>query len=169
MSILLGRGDERLSEAIRKFLPIQQQANPLLLFQPLNHEYMVKIRQEKVERVSNFIPDLEVEGKEEGDLLVVGWGGTYGSLHSAVRHLDQEGYSIGYAHFNYINPLPKNTAEVFARYKKIIVCELNMGQMVTHLRTKFPEFKYIKFNKIQGLPFTILELSQKFQHILKEI
>jgi len=138
-------------------------------YQPLNHEYMVKIRQEKVERVSNFIPDLEVEGKEEGDLLVVGWGGTYGSLHSAVRHLDQEGYSIGYAHFNYINPLPKNTAEVFARYKKIIVCELNMGQMVTHLRTKFPEFKYIKFNKIQGLPFTILELSQKFQHILKEI
>jgi 2-oxoglutarate/2-oxoacid ferredoxin oxidoreductase subunit alpha len=137
-------------------------------YQPLNHEYMVKIRQEKVDRVANYIPDLELEGSQEGDLLVVGWGGTYGSLHSAVRHLHGEGHSIGLAHFNYINPLPKNTEELFSRFKKIIVCELNTGQMVALLRIKHSKFDYLKFNKIQGLPFTIMELSQKFQNILKD-
>lgn len=137
-------------------------------YQPQNHEYMVKIRQEKVDRVANYIPDLELEGCDEGDLLVVGWGGTYGALHSAVRHLNKEGYKIGLAHFNYINPLPKNTKEIFSKFKKIIVCELNTGQFVVHLRTKLPEFEYMKYNKIQGLPFTIMELSQKFQYILQD-
>ena len=134
---------------------------------PENHEYMTKIRAEKVQRVQNSIPDLKVDFNEEGDLLVVGWGGTFGSLHSAVKSMSEEGYKVGHAHFNYINPFPKNTAEVFSKFKKIIVCELNNGQMATILRGKFSNFEYSQYNKIQGLPFGAGELIQKFSTILK--
>ena len=98
---------------------------------PENHEFMTKIRAEKVKRVQNYIPDLKTEFADAGDLLVIGWGGTYGALHSAVRELNDEGYkNIGLAHFNYINPLPKNTEQVLTKFKQIIVCELNNGQFV---------------------------------------
>lgn len=133
---------------------------------PDNHELMTKIRQEKINRVADFIPDLTVDGQKSGDLLVIGWGGTYGSLYTAVSSLNENGYKVGLAHFNYINPLPKNTAEVLKNYKKIIVCELNMGQFYSILNTQFPEFEYLKFNKIQGLPFSVIELTTKFKQIL---
>jgi len=135
---------------------------------PDNHEFMTKIRAEKVKRVQNYIPDLETEFAQEGDLLVVGWGGTYGSLHSAVKQMNDDGYSnIGFAHFNYINPLPKNTAEIFKKFKKIIVCELNSGQFVQVLRINHDEFEYQQLNKVQGLPFANLELTQKFKSLVK--
>ncbi len=135
---------------------------------PENHEYMTKIRAEKIKRVQNYIPDLKAEFAQEGDLLVVGWGGTYGSLHSAVKQLNEEGYTnIGHAHFNYINPLPKNTDEIFKRYKKIVVCELNNGQFIQVLRSNLGEFTYSAFNKIQGLPFANLELIEKFKQLVK--
>ncbi|MBK8920217.1 MAG: 2-oxoacid:acceptor oxidoreductase subunit alpha [Saprospirales bacterium] len=135
-------------------------------YDPENHEHMVKLRAEKVQRVENYIPELQVDGAESGDLLVVGWGGTYGSLLTAVKSLHEEGRSIGLAHFNYLNPMPRNTREVLSRFKKIAVCELNLGQFATLLRSKFPEFQYLQFNKVQGLPFTVLELNNHFLHLL---
>lgn len=133
---------------------------------PKNHEIMSYIRQEKVNRVANNIPELTVEGCQEGDLLVVGWGGTYGSLYTSVKSLHESGLKVGLAHFNYINPLPKNTAEVFSKFKKIVVCELNMGQFQGYLNMQLPQFEYLKYNKIQGLPFSVMELTNKFKQIL---
>ena len=108
------------------------------------------------------------EFAQEGDLLVVGWGGTYGSLHSAVKQMDDDGYTnIGFAHFNYINPLPKNTEEVLKKFKKILVCELNSGQFVQVLRINFNGFDFLQMNKVQGLPFGSSELIQKFKSLVK--
>jgi 2-oxoglutarate ferredoxin oxidoreductase subunit alpha len=138
-------------------------------YDPVNHEHMVKTRAEKIRRVANYIPDLTVDGAQEGDLLVVGWGGTYGSLLTAINQCGCErDVKIGLAHFNYINPLPKNTAEVFSKFKKIIVCELNDGQFIHVLNSNFPQFNYGKYNKIQGLPFTVSELHDAFNKILSE-
>lgn len=136
---------------------------------PENHEYMTKIRAEKVKRVQNYIPDLETEFAKTGDLLVIGWGGTYGSLHSAVKQLnEEEGYkNIGFAHFNYINPLPKNTEDILLKFKKIIVCELNNGQFSKVLKINFNGFEFNQFNKIQGLPFGNRELIEKFKQLVK--
>lgn len=125
---------------------------------PLVHEHMVAARAEKVARVANFIPELEVVGEQNGDVLVVGWGGTYGHLYTATKELLAEGKKVGFAHFDYINPLPKNTDDVLKRFKKIIVCELNSGQFVNYLRAIFPQYKYEQFNKVQGQPFIVKEI-----------
>lgn len=135
---------------------------------PMNHQKMVQYREEKVQRVANYIPELEVYGEPEGDLLVIGWGGTYGALISAVKDLQKEGKSISLAQFSYIKPLPKNTGEVLSRFKKIIICEMNMGQFLFYLRSLFPQYQYLQYNKVQGLPFMINELKDKFNQILKE-
>ena len=127
---------------------------------------MVQVRAEKVKRVANFIPNLEVKGAEKGDLLIVGWGGTFGSLFTAFHEVYKQHSTVAYAHFNYINPLPKNTAEVFACYKTILVCELNLGQFVKILRSELPQFNYFSFNKVQGLPFTTAELATEFNKYL---
>jgi len=135
---------------------------------PENHEYMTKIRAEKIKRVQNNIPELVTEFADTGDLLVIGWGGTYGSLYTSVKQLQEEGYSnIGLAHFNYINPLPKNTEDVLKRFKKIIVCELNTGQFAKVLNINFNGFEFLQHNKIQGLPFGNYELIQKFKQLVK--
>jgi 2-oxoglutarate/2-oxoacid ferredoxin oxidoreductase subunit alpha len=134
---------------------------------PENHEYMTKIRAEKIKRVQNYIPDLATEFADSGDLLVIGWGGTYGSLYSAIKHLREEGYkNIGYAHFNYINPLPKNTETVLNQFKKIVVCELNTGQFAKVLKMNIDGLELIQFNKIQGLPFGNSELIEKFKQLV---
>lgn len=135
---------------------------------PLNHELMVNIREDKVMRVANYIPEQEVMGDDSGDLLVVGWGGTEGMLKSAVGQMQKAGHKVSLAQFNYIMPLPKNTAEVFSRFKRIIVCELNKGQFVNYLRMTLPEFKYLQHNKVQGLPFHVTELTQVFIKLLEE-
>ena len=135
---------------------------------PENHEYMTKIRAEKIKRVQNYIPDVETEFADEGDLLVVGWGGTYGSLHTAVKQLNEEGVkNIGFVHFNYINPLPKNTEDVLKRFKRIVVCELNNGQFAKVLKINFNGLDLMQFNKIQGLPFGNTELMEKFKQLVK--
>ncbi len=135
---------------------------------PENHEEMTKIRAEKVKRVQNYIPDIKTEFADSGDLLVIGWGGTYGSLHSAVKQINEQGYkNIGFAHFNYINPLPKNTGDLLSRFKNIIVCELNNGQFAKVLRTNFSGIEFLQFNKIQGLPFGNNELIEEFKKIVK--
>lgn len=133
-------------------------------YEPKNHEEMTHVRAEKVRLVQNNIPELKTEFAESGDLLVIGWGGTYGSLHSAVKQFNDEGYKkVGFAHFNYINPLPKNTEEILSKYKKIIVCELNSGQFAFILKTRFSKFEFSQHNKIQGLPFSNDELIQQFK------
>lgn len=133
----------------------------------MNHERMTAIRAEKIERVSFNIPDLETEFAGEGDLLVIGWGGTYGSLHSAVKQMNDEGYkNVGYAHFNYINPMPKNTAAILSKFKKILVCELNSGQFASILKIKHSKFEFLQFNKVQGLPFANDDLIQKFKELV---
>lgn len=145
----------------------KQEVTGNVSYDPSNHETMVKLRADKVARVANFIPNLEINGSEDADLLVVGWGGTYGGLHTAVSAMQNADESIAHAHFNYINPLPNNTAEVFAKYKKIVVCELNNGQFVKLLRSELPQFDYLQYNKIQGLPFSKGELITEFKKIIE--
>ena len=136
--------------------------------EPLNHQKMVNFRAEKVARVANYIPEQEVDGPAKGDLLVVSWGGTYGAIHSAVQQMEREGKKISHAHFHYISPLPKNTEKILKNYKKILVCELNGGQFVNYLRMNFPMPNIHQFNKVQGLPFMINELTEKFNQLLEE-
>ncbi len=135
---------------------------------PENHELMVNLRAEKVARVVNEIPDLVVQGPQSGDILVVGWGGSYGYLITAVRELQAEGHKVGLINFNYINPLPKNVKDVFKRFKKIVVCELNLGQFADYLRIKHQEFTYDQINKVQGVPFTINDIKEKCIKMLEE-
>lgn len=135
---------------------------------PENHGIMVATRQEKIDRIADFIPLQRVKGKDATKLLVVGWGGQFGILFGAVNDLQKEGKNIAFTHFNYINPLPKNTAEIFAKFDRIIVCELNNGQFANYLRGQFPQFTYEQFNKVEGLPFKIKDLKNKFNEILKE-
>ncbi|MEI6143690.1 MAG: 2-oxoacid:acceptor oxidoreductase subunit alpha [Mariniphaga sp.] len=135
---------------------------------PLNHQKMTNIRDTKVKRVVEMVPDLEVYGDQQGDLLVIGWGGTFGYMESAVREMRLRDIKIGLAHFNYINPLPANSASIFANFKKIVVCELNLGQFASYLRDKVPGFTYHQYNKVQGLPFTIKDLVENFDKLLEE-
>ncbi len=125
---------------------------------PANHAMMVAERAAKVQKIADFIPGLEVDGPASGKLLVVGWGGTYGHILSAVHELREAGKELSFAHFDYILPLPKNTEEVFSHFEKIIVCELNSGQFVNYLRGIYPQFDYLQFNKVQGQPFLVNEL-----------
>lgn len=133
---------------------------------PENHQLMVKIREEKVQKVANYIPKLEVEGNEEGDLLVVSWGGTHGVMLTALEEMQKEKQNVSLAHLRYINPLPRNIEDVFSKFKKIVICELNNGQLVNYLKMKFPQFTYHQYNKIQGLPFMVSELKRKFYTLL---
>jgi 2-oxoglutarate/2-oxoacid ferredoxin oxidoreductase subunit alpha len=135
---------------------------------PLNHELMIKLRQEKVDKVADYIPEQTITGDASGDLLVVSWGSTAGSMLTAVQEMREEGASISHTHFHYIMPLPKNTADVFKGFKKIVVCEQNMGQFAGYLRMQHPQFTYQQFNKVQCLPFMVHELKEKFTQILEE-
>jgi len=137
-------------------------------YDPVNHEVMTHIRAEKVEKIVNDIPLQEVEGSQEGDLLLVGWGSTYGHLVSAMEELKAEGKKVGLAHFHYINPLPANSGEVLGKFKKLLVCELNLGQFANYLRMNFPEYEYHKLNKVQGLPFTVAEIKEAAIKLLEE-
>jgi 2-oxoglutarate/2-oxoacid ferredoxin oxidoreductase subunit alpha len=135
---------------------------------PMNHQKMTDYRAAKVAKVADFIPEQEIEGEPEGDLLVVSWGGTYGTVHSAVKKLQAEGKKLSHAHFHYIMPLPRNTQKVLNGFKKIIVCELNSGQFVQYLKMNFPKDNYYQINKVQALPFTINELTDRFNQLLQE-
>jgi 2-oxoglutarate/2-oxoacid ferredoxin oxidoreductase subunit alpha len=135
---------------------------------PNNHELMVTLREEKVQKIANFIPDQEVYGDENDDLLVVTWGSTLGVVRKAVEEARAEGQKISHTHFRYIYPLPKNSEQLLAKYKKIIVCELNSGQLVKYLRLTYPQIPYSQYNKVQGQPFNIKELREQFTQLIKE-
>jgi 2-oxoglutarate ferredoxin oxidoreductase subunit alpha len=135
---------------------------------PGNHEKMVKLRAEKIQRVQEKVPDLKVYGDAEGDLLVVGWGGTFGHLLTSVREMQAEGKKVSLAHFNYIMPFPKNVREVFLKFKRIVVCELNLGQFANYLRMNYQEFRYDQINKVQGIPFTNNEIIEQCTKLLED-
>ena len=135
---------------------------------PANHQKMVRTRAEKVARVADYIPEQELFGAEDADLLVVGWGGTRGHLHTAVEQLQREGRSIALAHFNYINPLPRNAEQLLRSFSKVVVCELNEGQFASYLRQEFEGLHLEQFNKTEGQPFTIVELKDKFNELLNK-
>ena len=135
---------------------------------PANHQKMTHLRAEKVRKVADYIPTQEVYGDKEGELLVVGWGGTRGHLQNAVDQLRKEGKKVSLCHFNYINPLPKGVEEIFQGFKKIVVCELNEGQFAAYLRQQFQHYTFAQYNKCEGQPFTIVELKEKFETLLSE-
>ena len=136
---------------------------------PANHQKMTDMRQAKIDYIANEIPELEILGNPDADLLVVGWGGTYGHLYSAVESMNATGKRVAMVHFNYINPMPKNTEEILRRYKKIVVCELNNGQFATQLCAKIPGLTNVsRFNKVQGQPFMVSELTDHFSKLMEE-
>jgi len=148
---------------------LEKTAKGTVSYVPENHEMMVNLRAEKVARVANNIPNLVVQGAASGDILLVGWGGKYGYLLTALRELQAEGHKVSLVNFNYINPLPKNVKEIFKGFKKIVVCELNLGQFADYLRIKHQEFKYDQINKVQGIPFTISEIKDKCIKLLEDM
>ncbi len=134
---------------------------------PENHDKMVRLRASKVAKIP--VPDVEVEGcKDDADLLIVGFGSTYGHLHSAMDELIKEGKKVALAQFSYINPLPKNTSEVLKRYKKVVVAEQNLGQFAAYLRMKVDNFVPYQYNEVKGQPFVIAELVEAFKEILNK-
>ncbi len=133
---------------------------------PENHDLMTRLRQAKINKIQ--VPDLEVLGdKDDADLLIVGFGGTYGHLHAAMDELRAAGKKVAMAHFKYINPLPKNTAEVLHKYPKVVVAEQNMGQLAAFLRMKVDNFVPAQFNQVKGQPFVVSELVDNFTHLLE--
>jgi 2-oxoglutarate ferredoxin oxidoreductase subunit alpha len=134
-------------------------------YDPANHEHMVRTRAQKVANIANEIPELKVNGPEEGDLLVIGWGGTYGSIVTAVQRAQRKGYKVAQAHLRYLNPMPRNTGDVLKRYKKVLVPELNTGQLRMLLRGIFLVDAQ-GLNKIQGRPFLVSEIEQKIEQML---
>ena len=134
-------------------------------YSPANHEQMIRIRARKVAGIAREIPPTQVGGAQEGDVLVVGWGGTYGALAAAVKDLVDRGKAVGHVHLRHLNPLPPDLADVFGRFKKILVPELNMGQLVKILRAEFL-VDAIGMNKVQGRPFKISELVTRIQRLL---
>ena len=134
-------------------------------YDPLNHERMVRVRAEKVARIADDIPELDVDGPAEGDLLVVGWGSTFGAIAAAVRRTQTDGLSVAHAHFRYLNPVPRNTHEVLRRYGKVLVAELNTGHLRRLLQSEYL-IDAIGLNKVQGRPFLVGEIEEKIRHIL---
>ena len=134
---------------------------------PENHDLMTRLRQQKIANIQ--VPDLEVDGDaDDADLLIVGFGSTYGHLHSAMDELRGKGYKVAQAHFKYLNPLPKNTAEVLTKYKKVVVAEQNMGQLAAYLRMKVDNFTPAQFNQVKGQPFVVEELVNAFEEIVNK-
>ena len=134
---------------------------------PINHQKMVTTRQAKIDKIADFIPELEVLGDPDADLLLVGWGGTYGHLYEAMETMHEQGKKVALAHFKFISPLPKNTAEVLSKYKKVVVAEQNNGQFANYLRGKVPGFNPYRFNRVKGQPFVVARLVEEFTKILE--
>lgn len=134
---------------------------------PENHDKMCRLRAGKVARIP--VPDLEVLGdKDDAELLIVGFGGTAGHLYSAMEELRKKGHKVAAAQFKFINPLPKNTAEVLMKYKKVVVAEQNLGQLAAYLRAKVDGFVPYQFNQVKGQPFVVSELVESFEEIINK-
>ncbi|QDT45086.1 2-oxoglutarate oxidoreductase subunit KorA [Gimesia alba] len=136
-------------------------------YSPENHQYMTTLRAEKIAGIADFIPEQTVEGPESGDLLVISWGGTYGAVRTAVKQTIQEGLSVAHAHIRYLNPFPKNLGDLIKRYKKVLIPELNTGQLRMIIRGTYLA-DAVGLNKVQGKPFLISEVKQKIREMIEE-
>ena len=135
---------------------------------PENHDLMTRLRKAKIDNIP--VPDLEVVGDvDDAELLMVGFGGTFGHLHAAMDEMRAEGKKVALAHFKFINPLPANTSEVLKRYKKVVVAEQNMGQLASWLRMKVDGFVPYQFNQVKGQPFVVSELTDAFNALIKNL
>jgi 2-oxoglutarate ferredoxin oxidoreductase subunit alpha len=134
-------------------------------YSPANNEQMVRIRARKVAGIAREIPPTKIGGAQEGDVLVLGWGGTYGALSAAVNTLVGQGKKVGHVHLRYLNPLPPDLADVLGRFKKVLVPELNLGQLLRIIRSEFL-IDAVGMNKIQGRPFKVAELVTRVQRLL---
>jgi 2-oxoglutarate ferredoxin oxidoreductase subunit alpha len=134
-------------------------------YHPDNHEFMVRLRAEKIARIANFIPEIEVFGKPEGKVLVVGWGGTYGAITSAVEAMQARGKSVSSIHLRYLNPFPSNLGDVLSRFERIVVPELNLGQLRLLLRARYL-VDAVGLNKVKGHPFKISEVIGKLEELV---
>lgn len=135
-------------------------------YDPDNHDFMVRVRAQKVANIIEDVPDLVVDGDPQGELLVVGWGGTYGSITDAVKSAREAGYKVSQAHFKHLNPMPKNTAEVLRSFKHILIPELNMGQLAQILRANFCLTNIQSLKKVKGLPFRSFEIQERIADLL---
>lgn len=135
-------------------------------YDPANHEHMTHVRAQKIANIADTIEELEVTGPDQGDLLVIGWGGTYGSITTAVERARRQGLQVAQAHLRYLNPMPRNTGEVLKRYKRILVPELNTGQLLWLLRAKYL-VPAEGLNKVQGRPFLVSEILAKIEQLLQ--
>lgn len=135
-------------------------------YDPENNQKMINFRAEKIRRIARDIPAQSVRGPESGRLLVLGWGGTYGSIYQALSDLDAEGICVSHAHLNYLNPFPANLGEVLKRFEKILIPELNMGQLLILVRNHFPGVNAVGLNKVQGQPFKVNEIVMKIKELL---
>lgn len=133
-----------------------------------NHELMTETRQAKIEKIADKLPLQEVEGDKDADLIVVGWGGTYGHLCEAVENVRRSGKKLAFAHFKYINPLPRNAEEILRKYKKAIVIEQNKGQFANHLRSKIHGFNPYQFNRVKGQPFIVSRLVEEITKLMED-
>lgn len=136
-------------------------------YDPENHDRMVRLRAEKIARITNDIPELEVLGEREGDVLVVGWGGTYGAITSAVEECRNRNLPVSSIHLRYLNPFPKNLGDILARFEKVLIPELNLGQLALLLRAKFL-IPAVSFTKVKGKPFKISEIIDKIEETLEK-
>ncbi len=135
---------------------------------PVNHEKMVNIRREKIARIADNIPALELDGDAKADTLLIGWGGTYGHLRTAAEELCAEGTPVALAHLRYINPLPANALDIFRSYKNVVVAELNTGMLADYLQSKLPGVNIRRINKVQGQPFTVAEVKDRLKCIIEK-
>ncbi|MCH7516232.1 MAG: 2-oxoacid:acceptor oxidoreductase subunit alpha [Bacteroidetes bacterium] len=134
-------------------------------YEPDNHDKMVRIRNQKIQNIANDIPELKVDGDNSGDLLVLGWGGTYGTLKDAVRLGRKKGYKVSHAHLRYINPLPKNTKDVLKSYSKVLIPEINLGQLASLIKSEFL-IEVEQQNLVRGLPFKTEDVLGKITELL---
>jgi 2-oxoglutarate ferredoxin oxidoreductase subunit alpha len=129
-------------------------------YDPENHHRMQELRAEKVARIASDIPDLQIFGPTSGDLLIVGWGSTFGAIRSATERLQAAGRSVAHAHIRHLNPLPTNTGDVLAGYRRVLVPEVNLGQLLLLLRAKFL-IDAVGYDKVRGKPLRIAEIEER--------
>ncbi|MGK9477850.1 2-oxoacid:acceptor oxidoreductase subunit alpha [Melioribacter sp. OK-6-Me] len=134
-------------------------------YEPDNHEEMVKIRKQKIDNIANDIPELEVDGNETDDLLILSWGSTYGAIKEAIRNVRKKGYKVAHAHLTYLNPFPRNIKDVLNRYNKVLIPELNTGHLALLIKGRFLK-DVIQLNKIKGRPFKVAEIESKIYEVL---
>ena len=138
-------------------------------YDPANHQLMVKLRQEKVDKIADHIPPQEIDnGPEEGKILVLGWGSTYGAIKSAVNELVKEGHAVSHAHLRYLRPFPKNLGDIIKRFDKVLIPEINNGQLIKIIRDQYM-VDAIGYNKIMGIPITSTEMIEEIKELLRTL